>query len=447
MNYLPILKSLLVLLLLSGSALLLAQERQGNIVEYFGKEKVERIEEGQLLHVFQQGLVLNVMSGRFNSSSTPRDEVFARYLMSNETGIREGQTFDIDFRGEAMSWEKLETDKTNTFQDRRLRSGYLYLSYEAKSARTILFEASGHTRLLINGLPHEGDHYDYGWTLIPVQLQKGKNEFILQGGRFDRMRARLIVPASARQFTPRDLTLPDVRAEDAEPLLGAIRVINATNSALKGARITCRQGKAEIETPVPPVSPMSIRKVPFRILFPDLKDGQTTVHYELSLHDLKGKLLATDTIELAVKSKYQHHKRTFLSQIDGSAQYYSVAPASIKDLENPALFLSVHGASVEATNQARAYQQKDWGHIVAPTNRRAFGFAWEDWGRLDALEVLADAERIYQTDPQRTYLTGHSMGGMAPGTWGRLIRAALPPLLPVRAILICWLTGMGFSNG
>ena len=79
------------------------------------------------------------------------------------------------------------------------------------------------------------------------------------------------------------------------------------------------------------------------------------------------------------------------------------------------MFLSVHGASVEATNQARAYKQKDWGHIVAPTNRRAFGFAWEDWGRLDALEVLAEAEKIYETDPSRTYLTGHSMGGH--GTW------------------------------
>ena len=57
-------------------------------------------------------------------------------------------------------------------------------------------------------------------------------------------------------------------------------------------------------------------------------------------------------------------------------------------VSKPALFLSVHGASVEATNQARAYAQKDWGHLVAPTNRRPYGFSWEDWGRMDALEVL-----------------------------------------------------------
>src|SRR5207247_47069 len=44
-----------------------------------------------------------------------------------------------------------------------------------------------------------------------------------------------------------------------------------------------------------------------------------------------------------------------------------------------------------------------------------FGFDWEDWGRLDALEVLAIAGKSLRTDPRRTYLTGHSMGGH--GTW------------------------------
>ena len=54
-------------------------------------------------------------------------------------------------------------------------------------------------------------------------------------------------------------------------------------------------------------------------------------------------------------------------------------------------------------------------HIVAPTNRRPYGFDWEDWGRLDALEVLELAQQALQTDPRRTFLTGHSMGGH--GAW------------------------------
>ena len=77
--------------------------------------------------------------------------------------------------------------------------------------------------------------------------------------------------------------------------------------------------------------------------------------------------------------------------------------------------LSLHGASVKALNQVNAYGQKDWCHIVAPTNRRPYGFDWEDWGRMDALEVLDLAREQLGTDPQRTYLTGHSMGGH--GAW------------------------------
>ena len=52
---------------------------------------------------------------------------------------------------------------------------------------------------------------------------------------------------------------------------------------------------------------------------------------------------------------------------------------------------------------------------MAPTNRRPFGFDWEDWGRLDAIEVLDLAQKRLRTDPEHTYLTGHSMGGH--GTW------------------------------
>jgi len=46
--------------------------------------------------------------------------------------------------------------------------------------------------------------------------------------------------------------------------------------------------------------------------------------------------------------------------LDGSVQYYAVNPPI--DLKGkPALFLSLHGAGVEAINQANAYYHKDWG--------------------------------------------------------------------------------------
>ncbi|MCX5640554.1 MAG: hypothetical protein NT059_07055, partial [Planctomycetota bacterium] len=81
----------------------------------------------------------------------------------------------------------------------------------------------------------------------------------------------------------------------------------------------------------------------------------------------------------------------------------------------PGILFSVHGAGVEATGQAASYAPKKEAHIVCPTNRRPFGFDWEDWGRIDFTEAVAHARATLVNDPRRSWLTGHSMGGH--GTW------------------------------
>ena len=394
---------------------LFSQQKTGNIVEYFGKEKVEEINEGNVLHVFKNGLALKIQDFTFNSSSFPKDIVFEKFLMNPSYKASAGDVFDIDYLGNELKWKDISANNNNSFSNAELRSSYVYLTYRTTTAKTVLFEASGHSLVLINGFPHEGDHYDYGWNLIPVNLKKGTNVFILKVGRFPRVRARLLQPYKPVQFTSRDLTLPDLLIEEDREYKGAIRVINTTGNWIKNYSIESQLTGTELNLEIPAIPPMSVRKVPFSIALPSKSTEDTKVEVKLLLKNRKSQTVATQIINIAVKSKYKHHKRTFVSDIDGSVQYYSVAPAKDKTLEAPALFLSVHGASVEAVNQANAYQQKDWGHLVAPTNRRPFGFAWEDWGRLDALEVLSNAKELMKPDPKRIYLTGHSMGGH--GTW------------------------------
>ena len=53
--------------------------------------------------------------------------------------------------------------------------------------------------------------------------------------------------------------------------------------------------------------------------------------------------------------------------------------------------------------------------MVAQTNRRPYGFDWQDWGRLDFLEVYDFVIQNYSIDLDRVYLAGGSMGGQ--GTW------------------------------
>ena len=394
---------------------LIGQQRTGNIVEYFGKEKVEDIHEGKVIHVFNKALALSIPSFGFESSSFPVDPVFDKFLMEPNTQVKEGEVFDIDFFGRELKWNAIKVDSSNSFSGRDLRSGYIYLTYKSGSEKTVLFEASGHSLASINGYPYEGDHYDFGWNLIPLKLKKGINVFVLKVGRFPRVRARLLEPKSEVQFTTRDVTVPDLLIGEDMDYKAAIRVVNASDKWIRKYAIVAKVNDRELTTKINDIPPFTVYKIPFSIPSSTLDTSLAKVNVDLVLIQSNGQQVSTETLALNVKSKNKHHKRTFISDIDKSVQYYSVAPDSNGHSDGAALFLSVHGASVEAVNQANAYKQKDWGNLVAPTNRRPYGFAWEDWGRLDALEVLADSKKIFKPDNSKIYLTGHSMGGH--GTW------------------------------
>jgi poly(3-hydroxybutyrate) depolymerase len=296
----------------------------------------------------------------------------------------------------------------------------------------------------VNGEPRAGDPYGYGFLHLPVRLEAGENVFLFQHGR-GALRAELVEPAADVFIQEADLTAPDFLAGRDETLpLGAV-VVNATSEPVTAAPWTSTGDEGEharIEGAETTVPAMSVRKVVFPVHY-DGRAGES-LKVTLGLGEHAG---ARREVDLAIKAPGQMYKRTFLSRIDGSCQYYAVQPripgataSSAREAvsgagadrstasaareavapgatgENrPALVLSLHGASVEATNQAAAYAPKTWADIVCPTNRRPFGFDWEDWGRIDAMEVLDDAMRHLGSDPTRVYLTGHSMGGH--GAW------------------------------
>jgi pimeloyl-ACP methyl ester carboxylesterase len=405
----------LLLFLFYATLNLSAQDFEGNIVEYFGKEKVEDVNEGRVLHVFTEALIFKQKALPKETEAIEYDPHFATYISKAKSGIKKGQVAGKNYLGESVRWEEIQVNENSEFQTSGLSDGYLYLDYYSDSERTVLLDASGHTTVLINGFPHEGDYYDFGWSLIPVKLKKGKNEFLLSSGRFTRMRARLISSEKELQFTKRDMTLPEILKEQKQNFPAAIRIANTSSKNFENLKIVAHVVNEVAETSITEIPALYVRKVPFEIPFTEKYKDKKEIKVFLELMDSNGKKLDTDTLLLPVKSKYEHHKKTFVSDIDGSVQYYSMAPSLDTLSENQAMFFSLHGASVEAVNQANAYEQKDWGHIVAPTNRRPFGFAWEDWGRLDALEVIAHSKEEWKTDNTHTYLTGHSMGGH--GTW------------------------------
>jgi predicted peptidase len=322
-------------------------------------------------------------------------------------------------KGEDIKWRKVKADSTHRLRGDSFSNGYVYLTYQSDKEQTAILTVAGHDMLFLNGVPRGGDMYRYGWMNLPVRLKKGTNEIyarVARFGRFGGITANITFPEKPVFLDTKDITLPDVvPGLKNDSLWAGLVLTNASQKILNGLQIKSSVSGKEMVTNVPAVQTMSLRKVGFLVNGTDLPSGKHDVTVTLMQ---AGKVIDQKTISIQSVEENKQYSRTFISDLDGSVQYYAVSPqlkSGSMSSEKPALFFSVHGAEVQAISQARAYKPKDWGVVVAPTNRRPRGFNWEDWGRMDALEVLGIAKQQYNPDSAKIYLTGHSMGGH--GTW------------------------------
>ncbi|MFN0206803.1 MAG: prolyl oligopeptidase family serine peptidase [Planctomycetota bacterium] len=317
-------------------------------------------------------------------------------------------------------WTKATAGDDGWLHHNALRNGYAYFSVDSAAERVSVLDASAHSLVYVNGDLRTGDWYETGYMRIPVKLQKGKNEFVFMARR-GKLRAQLLPAAGTYQFDSADVTLPDAVAGEAVDAWGAIPVLNNNARPSGSLQIEVECGGKKSMTSVDPILSFSTRKSQFKIIAPaQMQPGELSIKLTLMERGADGtdRPIKTGAVELKlrVRDPGATRKITFVSAIDGSVQYYCINPAKLssKDAE-PGLVLSLHGAAVEATSQCDSYARKEDIYIVCPTNRRPYGFDWEDWGRLDAIEVLTLAKRSLKTDLSKTWLTGHSMGGH--GTW------------------------------
>ena len=361
----------------------------------------------------RNALVLPPM-GRGGRVAVPVDPLGAKIAAGTWTAPKAGDTFALPGGG-SRTWDKLEANKDGLFQSRTLQGGAAFFSVISETERVMILEASGHSMVWANGEPRAGDMYSHGYVHVPIQLKKGENELLFVVAR-GQLRAKLVAPKSELFFDLADMTLPDLIGGQKYDGWCSVPLVNATTSWQSGLSIvTVSAGRESERTEIPALPPLSVAKVPIKLACaPAEAADKLAVSLELQRAIGPNRSLDKNEITLRVLKMGQTHKRTFRSQIDGSVQYYAVVPAA-PGKEIPGLTLTLHGASVEGLGQAACFKPKTWTHVVAATNRRPYGFDWEDWGRLDALEVLSDAQRELKTDPRRVWLTGHSMGGH--GTW------------------------------
>lgn len=314
---------------------------------------------------------------------------------------------------------------TNTWReqppaDGRIRLGpgaWAHAVVRAPADGVWLARLDGAARLVVGGESFAGDLYRYGFGGVPVPLHAGDNPVFVAGAR----------GSFALSFAPLGDGLHALPADD---LIAPLRegffgeqwiALSFANPSLRatGPLEVIVLGRRPVEGFVRVVAPgipgLGVGKVAVplrtsRIVTPGEVAGE--VPMTILIRDQAGSTLARRSFAVPVVEHGATALRSFVSAVDGSVQKWAAVPARA---EAVGLVLSLHGASVDCLSQARAYAPKETLFIACPTNRRPYGFDWQDWGRLDAYEVLAEALRESGAPEDRVMLTGHSMGGH--GTW------------------------------
>ena len=298
-------------------------------------------------------------------------------------------------------------------------SGWAYAALDSDRERVVMARVRGATTFFVDGVGHVGDRYGSGFGDVPVRLRAGRNDVYVAVRRGRSFVFQLRAPEAPVVVGP-DLTMPAALEGERGTLVGSVRIANATLASVDGLAVRVSgEGFSTEEVVVDRgLAPLEVRMQRFAIA--PRAVGEAGASYPLTISVVRGgEVLSSQSATLAVRASSEVRRVTFRSRIDGSVQYYGLRPPaeSLDDAEPavPRLVLSLHGAGVQGRRQAASYSPRPDFWVAAPTNRRPFGFDWQDWGRADAYEVLADALARSGVDRRHVSLSGHSMGGH--GTW------------------------------
>lgn len=311
-----------------------------------------------------------------------------------------------------------------------LAGGYAYAEFDSPAAGVMLLEAAGAAAVCLNGEWLPGDPYATGWFRPPAEVAAGKNWLLVHLAN-PRSKPRLVRPAASVALLASQATLPDLLLGDKITLVGSVPLVNASNESLSDLSLSVGwEGEKPTKQRLRSIDARLVTPLTFKL--PAVPEG-LAVGKEVKLRlsvvntDPAADVLASVECKVRVVGPADHRTETFVSAIDGSVQPYSVLPATDNEGKADGLLVSLHDAGQTSQDCLGSHQPLSGVQMLAPGGRGRWGFDWEDWGRLDAIEAIdtfqqRQRQRGTPLDEDRVALVGRGLGGH-----GALSLATLEP--------------------
>lgn len=338
----------------------------------------------------------------------------------------EAGTFEFPETDDAygLKWSNVRPAEDGTIDSQSW--GYLQLlvaKIDLPETGGIIVQADRTFQVLSGQVRQPGDIYGSGRVRIPIPHSAGA-DWIVVRAQVGTALPKVVLTEWPHEvaFNDADMVAPDWVLGQNDPSYLGLPVLSFRDTSVNNlvAHVVENEYFEATQLPGPIVGAHCVTQVGFRLIPKEwtTREPQPVARLRLQSPDLQYYYeheVSIPTVALDPANP-QAIRQTFVSQMDRSIQFYGLRlPQNYDPARLYSLVLSLHGAGVEAGGQAAAYSPKNDSFLAAATNRRPFGFDWEVWGRVDAIEVLEEVQTRFATDPTRTYVTGHSMGGH--GTW------------------------------
>ncbi len=404
-------------------------------------------------------------------------QFFTDYLTEHggEKGIRpkEGMSHTVKGLGE-VRWQRcsapegfldfvalLARGKEERPRFWQIRYGLAYAYTEIESDKDqpalLLIGSEDWVAVWLNGvLVHESFVYRHAVPdkdAVLVFLKKGVNRLLLKVARIAGgwgASVRLVAPIKQKIFVktepyrpcPPDgnAFFPEFREGDAYPVWGYVTVVNMSTEVLPFVRSKVRANEWFVETTASTglgvrdnrqelrasLEAGESRQLPFLLVPKRAFRADEKPRLELVV-ETEGERQEF-SFPITVRRRNEPFFSTHRSGLDGSVQPMTLlVPPDYNPQRAYPLVVALHGA--KGCLIGHAFSVKNDVILVAPHGRGQTGY--REFGERDVFEAIAEVQRRYRIDPDRLYLTGHSMGGG--GTFALAVRhphrwAAIGPM-------------------